>query len=194
MLMERRRQATRITLAGSLLSGAAPDELVNRCFSPFFAWKYGSQTRFWGRDYRSAPPLDKAYSGNFFGEFPVPEQIVSFFRFLLSPKFLETPPGEQNSKLRLHLPSRQREPQGLAGRRPAVSASLRSLSRVDSPTGRRPLFGNRCLGPPAIKDVLPDPAFPQIPTWHPEPPWCSRKLPAPLTDRYFAVDTVAVRI
>ena len=122
MLMERRRQATRITLAGSLLSGAAPDELVNRCFSPFFAWKYGSQTRFWGRDYRSAPPLDKAYSGNFFEEFPVPEQIVSFFRFLLSPKFLETPPGEQNSKLRLHLPSRQREPQGLARE---TSCSLR---------------------------------------------------------------------
>ena len=55
-----------MTLAGSLLSGAAPDELVNRCFSPFSAQKYGSQPRFWGRDYRSAPLLDKAYFGNFF--------------------------------------------------------------------------------------------------------------------------------
>lgn len=92
----------------------------------------------------------------------MPELIVSFFRFLLSPKCLETPPGEQDSKLRL--PSAAPPARGARPRRalpvnfpqsPLLCAAFPvSITRGKESFVRKPLPAL-----PAMKAVLPAPAF-----------------------------------
>ena len=92
----------------------------------------------------------------------MPELIVSFFRFLLSPKCLETPPGEQDSKLRL--PSAVPPARGARPRRALLvnfpqSPLLCAAFPVSITRGKEVFVRKPLPALPAMKAVLPAPAF-----------------------------------